>query len=76
MQAGLSMEGVGGVTIQAIGLEMAVGEEGQVLSLVQIDDNMTQLWRFIMMICYTCTYNQPIKIPVMFYLLLTIADFV
>ena len=44
MQAGLSMEGVGGVTIQAIGLEMDVGEEGQVLSLVQIDDNITQLW--------------------------------
>ena len=44
LQAGLSMEGVGGVTIQAIGLEMDVGEEGQVLSLVQIDDNMTQLW--------------------------------
>ena len=32
-----------GVTIQAIGLEMDVGAEGQVLSLVQIDDNMTQL---------------------------------
>ena len=32
-----------GVTIQAIGLEMDVGSEGQVLSLVQIDDNMSQL---------------------------------
>ena len=40
---GLNMEEVAGVTIQAIGLEMDVGEEGQVLSLVQIEDNMTQL---------------------------------
>jgi len=32
-----------GVTIQAIGLEMDVGEEGQVLSLVQIDEGITQM---------------------------------
>ena len=40
---GINMEEVAGVTIQAIGLEMDVGEEGQVLSLVQIDENITQL---------------------------------
>ena len=40
---GLNMEEVAGVTIQAIGLEMDVGEEGQVLSLVQINDNIPQL---------------------------------
>ena len=35
--------GLGEVTIQAIGLEMDVGEGGQVLSLVQIDEGMNQL---------------------------------
>ena len=40
---GLNMEEVAGVTIQAIGLEMDVGEEGQVLSLVQINDSIPQL---------------------------------
>jgi len=35
--------GMEGVTIQAIGLEMDVGEEGQVLSLVQIDDGIAQM---------------------------------
>ena len=35
--------GMEGVTIQAIGLEMDVGEEGQVLSLVQIDDGISQM---------------------------------
>ena len=34
-------EGREGVTIQAIGLEMNVGEEGQVLSLVQIGDSIS-----------------------------------
>jgi len=34
-------EGMEGVTIQAIGLEMNVGEEGQVLSLVQIGDSIS-----------------------------------
>ena len=39
-----SLEGsMEGVTIQAIGLEMDVGEEGQVLSLVQIDDGISQM---------------------------------
>ena len=33
--------GLGEVTIQAIGLEMDVGEGGQVLSLVQIDEGMS-----------------------------------
>ena len=42
IQGGLD-GGMEGVTIQAIGLEMDVGEEGQVLSLVQIDDGITQI---------------------------------
>jgi len=42
IQGGLD-GGIEGVTIQAIGLEMDVGEEGQVLSLVQIDDGITQI---------------------------------
>ena len=33
--------GLGEVTIQAIGLEMDVGEGGQVLSLVQIEEGMS-----------------------------------
>ena len=40
---GLNMEEVAEITIQDIGLEMDVGEEGQVLSLVQINDNIPQL---------------------------------
>ena len=40
---GLNMEEVAGVTIQDIGLEMEVGKEGQVLSLVQINDNIPKL---------------------------------
>ena len=44
-EAGLGLNiqegGLGEVTIQAIGLEMDVGEEGQVLSLVQIDEGMS-----------------------------------
>jgi len=53
VEGGIGMEGVTiqggldggmeGVTIQAIGLEMDVGEEGQVLSLVQIDDGIEQM---------------------------------
>jgi len=42
IQGGLD-GGMEGVTIQAIGLEMDVGEEGQVLSLVQIDDGIAQI---------------------------------
>ena len=40
---GFNMEEVAGVTIQDIGLEMEVGKEGQVLSLVQINDNIPKL---------------------------------
>ena len=44
-EAGLGLNiqegGLGEVTIQAIGLEMDVGEGGQVLSLVQIDEGMS-----------------------------------
>jgi len=48
IQGGLAIQGsleggMEGVTIQAIGLEMDVGEEGQVLSLVQIDDRISQM---------------------------------
>ena len=40
---GFNMEEVAGVTIQDIGLKMEVGKEGQVLSLVQINDNISKL---------------------------------